>query len=144
MEMIERARELAAEMRPAMIDFAQSGIRCPSLPGEERAFAQLVLKELQMLGYEATCADDWGNVMGMVRGDAEGPTIMYNAHLDHVDIGDPSEWGGYDPYGGQIDVAEVENQTGDGMDMAEVIHGRAASDTKGGMACQIYSGAILI
>lgn len=144
MEMIERARELAAEMRPAMVDFAQRGIRCPSLPGEERAFAQLVLKELQTLGYEATCVDDWGNVMGMVRGNAEGPTIMYNAHLDHVDIGDPSEWGGYDPYGGEIDVAEVENQTGDGMEMAEVIHGRAASDTKGGMACQIYSGAILI
>ena len=90
MEMIERARELAAEMRPAMIDFAQRGVRCPSLPGEERAFAQLVLKELQMLGYEAACVDDWGNVMGMVRGNAEGPTIMYNAHLDHVDIGDPS------------------------------------------------------
>src|SRR5262249_12769677 len=106
--------ELAAEMHPAMIDFAQRGIRCPSLPGAERAFAQLVLKELQTLGYEATCVDDWGNVMGMVRGNAEGPTIMYNAHLDHVDIGDPSEWGRYDPYGGQIDVAEVENQTGDG------------------------------
>jgi acetylornithine deacetylase/succinyl-diaminopimelate desuccinylase-like protein len=103
-----------------------------------------VLKELQTVGYEASCVDDWGNVMGMVRGNAEGPTIMYNAHLDHADIGDPSEWGGYDPYGGQIDLAEVENQTGDGMEMAEVIHGRAASDTKGGMACQIYSGAILI
>jgi acetylornithine deacetylase/succinyl-diaminopimelate desuccinylase-like protein len=90
MEMIERARELAAEMRPAMIDFAQRGIRCPSLPGEERAFAQLVLKELQTLGYEATCVDDWGNVMGMVRGNAEGPAIMYNAHLDHVDVGDPT------------------------------------------------------
>ena len=72
MEMFERARELAAEMRPAMIDFAQRGIRCPSLPGEERAFAQLVLKELQTLGYVATCVDDWGNVMGMVRGNAEG------------------------------------------------------------------------
>jgi acetylornithine deacetylase/succinyl-diaminopimelate desuccinylase-like protein len=77
MEMIERARELAAQMRPAMIDFAQKGIRCPSLPGEERAFAQLVLKELQTLGYEATCVDDWGNVMGMVRGNAAGPTIMW-------------------------------------------------------------------
>jgi hypothetical protein len=58
MEIIERARELAAGMRPAMIDFAQRGVRCPSLPGEERAFAQLVLKELQTLGYEATCVDD--------------------------------------------------------------------------------------
>jgi hypothetical protein len=55
-------------MLPAMIDFAQRGVRCPSLPGEERAFAQLVLK-------------DWGNVMGMVRGNAEGPPIMYKAHL---------------------------------------------------------------
>ena len=79
--MLGTADILTAEMRPAMIDFAQRGVRCPSLPGEERAFAQLVLKELQMLGYEATCVDDWGNVMGMVRGNAEGPTIMYKAHL---------------------------------------------------------------
>src|SRR5215469_3612120 len=75
-EMIERARKLAAEMRPAMTDFAQRGIRCPSLPGEERAFAQLVLKELQTLGYEATCVDDWGDVMGMARSNAEGPTSL--------------------------------------------------------------------
>ena len=50
-----------------------------------------MLKELQTVGYEASCVDDWGNVMGMVRGNAEGPTIMYNAHLDHVDIGEPSD-----------------------------------------------------
>src|SRR6516165_8273715 len=121
--MIERARELAAEMRPAMIDFAQRGIRCPSLPGEERAFAQLVLKELQTLGCEASCVDDWGNVMGMVCGNAEGPTIMYNAHVDPVDMGDSAEWGGFDLHGGEIVIAEIQIHSVSGLDMAEVIHG---------------------
>src|SRR6516165_7237684 len=45
MEMIERARELAAEMRPAMIDFAQRGIRCPSLPGEGSCLAPFSTKK---------------------------------------------------------------------------------------------------
>ena len=49
-----------------------------------------MLQELQRLGYEAACVDDLGNVMGMVHGNAEGPTIMYNANLHHADIGDPS------------------------------------------------------
>jgi putative selenium metabolism hydrolase len=69
---------------------------------------------------------------------------MYNCHLDHVDPGDYSEWLGYDPYGGAIDIDEMENQDGTALEITEVIHGRAAADVKGGGACQIYSGAVLL
>ena len=39
--MIERIRELAAEMKPAMIDLAQRLIRTPSLSGQEKDVALL-------------------------------------------------------------------------------------------------------
>lgn len=141
--MKDRMKELAAEMKPRMLDFAQRIIRCPSLSGQEKNVSELILNELKALGYDDAFRDEWGNIVGVVNGTQEGPTILYNSHMDHVDIGDPSEWGGYDPYGGKIDCAEVQNEAGDGTERTRVIHGRAASDTKGGMACQVYSGAIL-
>lgn len=141
--MKDRMKELAVEMKPKMLDFAQRIIRCPSLSGQEKNVSELILNELKTLGYDDAFRDEWGNIVGVVNGTEEGPTILYNSHMDHVDIGDPSEWGGYDPYGGKIDCAEVQNEAGDGTERTQVIHGRAASDTKGGMACQVYSGAIL-
>lgn len=141
--MIERIRELAAEMKPAMIDLAQRLIRTPSLSGQEKDVADLILAELEKLGYDEVFRDPWGSVCGIIHGTEPGPAIMYNGHMDHVDIGDPSEWHGYDPYGGVIDIDEMYNEAGDALEKAEVIHGRAAADTKSGIACQIYSGAIL-
>ena len=140
---IDRAKELAIELKPAMLDLAQRAIRCPSLTGEEGAVSEIFLSELQKLGYDEAFRDEWGNIVGIVYGTEEGPTIMYNGHMDHVDVGDPSEWGGYDPYGGVIDVAEIYNEAGTALEKTQVIHGRAAADTKSGIACQIYSGAIL-
>lgn len=141
--MIERIRELAAEMKPALLDLAQRAIQCPSLTGEEGAVSEILLAELQKLGYDEAFRDDWGNIVGVVHGTEDGPTIMYNGHMDHVDVGDLSEWNGYDPYGGKIDVSEIYNEAGTALEKTEVIHGRSAADTKCGIACQIYSGAIL-
>lgn len=140
---MQRIRELSAEYYNDMIDFAQRIIRTPSLTGEEEAVSEIILQELIKLGYEDAFRDEWGNIVSMIYGTEEGPTIMYNAHMDHVDVGDPSEWGGYDPYSGVIDIDEMQTEDGKGFEMTEVIHGRAAADTKCGMACQIYSGAIL-
>ncbi len=70
--------------------------------------ADLYLEEMKKLEFDHILRDEWGNVIGIVEGNEPGPTIMYNAHLDHVDTGDISEWGGYDPYGAEIDI----NQNG--------------------------------
>lgn len=139
----DRLAQIAKEYDPAMIEFAQKIISCPSLSGEEKEVAALELAELKKLKYDDAFIDDYGNVIGVVRGNIPGPVIMYNGHLDHVDIGDSEAWNGYDPYGAVIDEAEMFDETGKKKEKTKVIHGRAASDTKAGHACQIYSGAIL-
>jgi putative selenium metabolism hydrolase len=136
--------KLAAELKPAAVEFCQRLIRVPALPGEEKGVADLYLAEMEKLGYDEVFRDSWGNVVGIIRGTQPGPTIMYNAHLDHVEPGDPAEWLGYDPYGAVIDVDLMENQDRTGTELTEVIHGRAAADVKGGGACQIYAGALLL
>ncbi len=136
--------KLAEEYKPQVIEFAQRLIRCPALSGQEQGVADLYLAEMEKLGYDRVFRDKWGNVIGIVEGTQPGPAIMYNAHLDHVDTGDYSEWLGYDPYGAAIDIDEMENQDRTALEKAEVIHGRAAADVKGGGACQIYSGKLLL
>ncbi len=137
-------QSLASDFLPDTIDFCQRLIRRPSLPGSEKDVADAYLAEMEKLGYDEVFRDAWGNVIGLVRGTEPGPTIMYNAHLDHVDPGDLSAWEGYDPYGAAIDEAEMENQDRDALERTRVIHGRAAADTKAGGACQVYSGAMLL
>ena len=66
--MIKRVKELAAEMKPALLDLAQRAIRCPSLSGQEGAVSEIFLSELQKLGYDEAFRDDWGNIVGIVRG----------------------------------------------------------------------------
>lgn len=136
--------KIAEELKGDMVSFAQRLIKCPALSGQEKGVADLYLAEMKKLGYDEVFRDDYGNVIGIINGNEEGPTIMYNGHMDHVDTGDYSEWKGYDPYGAAIDIDEMENQDRDGYEMVEVIHGRAAADVKGGGACQVYSGKILL
>jgi putative selenium metabolism hydrolase len=136
--------QLAEEYKSDVVDFCQRLIRVPALSGEEKGVADLYLAEMKKLGFDRYFRDKWGNVIGIIDGTEEGPAIMYNAHLDHVDTGDYSEWGGYDPYGAEIDVNEMENQDRDGYESVKVIHGRAAADVKAGGACQIYSGKMIL
>ena len=136
--------ELAKQLRPEAVDFCQRLIRTPTSPGNEKRIADLYLAEMEKIGYDQVFRDDWGNVVGMIKGEEPGPTIMYNSHLDQVDPGDPSAWEGYDPYGGEIDLAEADNQDRSAKEKVEVIHGRGASDVKGPGACQIYSGKALL
>ena len=111
------------------IDFLQRLIRTESLPGCEGDIANLVRTEMEGLGYSEVHIDDAGNVLGKVLGQGESPPIMFNTHLDHVDVGEHDAWP-YPPFG-----AEIHDDT---------IWGRGAVDIKGPLACQVYGVARLL
>jgi putative selenium metabolism hydrolase len=129
---VERLRAEASALTEPMVEFARKLVRTPSLPGREQDAAQVMLTEMQALGFDEAWIDSTGNAVGLVRSNAPaagGPPrrIMFNAHLDHVDVGDPARWP-HPPYG-----ADVE----DGY-----IWGRATSDLKGSVAAQVYALAL--
>jgi len=126
--MYDKILELSKEMEQDVISFAQKLIQTPSISGGEKALADLCMDEMKKLGYDEVFRDGAGNIVGIIKGTGEGKNIMYNSHMDHVDPGDIKNWE-YDPYAAVID--------------GEYMHGRAASDVKGGMASQIYAGAVL-
>ncbi len=116
-----------AETEGLLIAFAQRLVQTPSLPGQERDAAELVRSEMEMLGYDCVWVDDAGNVLGLVAG-GDGPSIMFNGHLDHVDAGDPALWP-HPPFGGEIHDGEL--------------WGRASVDMKCALAAMVYAGGYL-
>lgn len=143
-EVYDQINEIAAELKADCLKFIQKMIQTPSISGNEFEMTEVVIAELNKLGYDEVFRDKYGNVIGIIKGEEDGPTIMYNSHLDHVDPGDPDNWEGYDPYGGQIDVCECDNADRTAKEMVECVHGRGASDVKSGHGFQIYAGAILL
>jgi acetylornithine deacetylase/succinyl-diaminopimelate desuccinylase family protein len=98
-------------------------VRAPSVnpPGNEAAAAAVVAERLEAAGIRAALDEvepGRPNVLAEI-GEGEGPTLLWNAHLDTVPPGRRAAWTA-DPFGGEIR---------DGR-----LFGRGASDDKGGVA----------
>lgn len=143
-EIYEKVNSLAKEYRPEAVKFIQKLIKTPSNSGEEFKLTELLIAEMKKLGYDEVFRDKQGNIVGLIYGEPGGPTIMYNSHMDHVAPGNPENWEGYDPYGGEIDVCKVDNKDRAKVEEVECVHGRGASDVKSGHGFQIYAGATLL
>jgi succinyl-diaminopimelate desuccinylase len=124
---LAKLKTLAEEHYDATILFCRRLIQIPSLSGEEEEIAELVRREMEMLGYDEVWIDAVGNVIGKMCG-GEGPSVMFNCHLDHVAPGDEKQWL-FPPYSGEI--------------YKDHVWGRGASDTKGALAPQVYALAAL-
>ena len=71
--MFENLNALAKEFKPRMIDFAQRLVRINGLSGDETAVGGLFIAELTALQYDEVFRDEWGNVVGIIKGDLPGP-----------------------------------------------------------------------
>lgn len=111
------------------VDFLQRLIQSPGLPGEEEATARLVHREMEILGYDDVYTDEAGNVIGFIKGRGEAPSVMFNTHLDHVDVGMLDAWP-YPPFGGEL--------------YQDCVWGRGAVDIKGPLAAQVYGMSRLL
>ena len=102
--------------------FCQELVRCPSLSGDEKGVADLVEREMVMLGYDEVYRDDLGSVVGVVYGARPGPRILFDGHMDVVPVTSPEAWF-FPPYSGE---------RADGC-----IWGRGAADVKGSLAAAL-------
>ena len=124
-------RDLASLVAPycdPMISFCQQMVQRPSLPGEEGEVAALVKGEMESLGYDEVWADDWGNVVGLLRGTGTGRSVMFNGHMDHVDPGHADEWP-HPPFGGEMHD--------------DRLWGRGVADMKAPLAAMVYAVGLL-
>ena len=139
----ETLRRLALEAEERTAALTRDLIRLPSPSGEEGALARRLSEEMTSRGFDEVFTDPMGNVVGLVRGREPGPVIMFNGHMDQVDPGNPSNWEGYDPYGGEMDECAADSRDGQTREPVRCIHGRGASDMKAGLAALVAAGGIL-
>jgi putative selenium metabolism hydrolase len=117
-----------ASRAESMAKFLQDLVRIPSLSTHEEAVSSRLASEMRCVGFVDVWNDRMGNVIGRI-GTGRGPKLVYNGHLDVVDVGEPERWS-HPPYDGVIE---------DG-----VLYGRGACDMKGGLAAMVYAVGALV
>lgn len=121
-EILSRARALGAEAAQTLSTL----VRIPSPCGREGDVCRKIESLCREAGFDEARIDGLGNVVARI---GRGPRkLAFDAHVDTVGVGDPSQWN-TDPFSGTV---------ADGM-----VYGRGASDQKGGAAAMITAGRIL-
>ena len=118
---------LARAHRAELVSFARRLVQTPSPPGHEAQVADLIAAEMACLGFDEVMTDHVGNVIGRVCG-GDGPVLMFNGHMDHVDPGASAGWP-HPPYGGDV--------------VGDELWGRGSVDMKGPLAAMIYAAGLV-
>jgi len=124
---VKRLKQLAKKHQKDLVNFLRDMVRIPSLSGQEGKIAHRVKEEMERAGFDEVFIDGIGNVVGRIG--SGRVKILYDAHMDTVDIGNKKSWE-HEPFG-----AEYRNGT---------IYGRGACDDKAGVASAIYGGKLIV
>lgn len=119
-----------------VVELTQSLVRIPSVvradgSGNEGKVAHFVASKIREIGFDVTMEEVFPgrpNVIGILKGNSPGKTILFEAHTDVVSEGDPDDWT-YPPF---------EAIVKDGR-----IYGRGACDTKNNLASAILAIAAI-
>lgn len=120
--------ELTVSERQSLLAFLEGLVEAPSPSGEEGPVAALILEEMQGLDYDEVWMDDYGNVLGRI-GSADGPLLMFDSHMDTVDVADTDAWVSA-PYSPIVRDGNL--------------YGLGAADMKAGLAATVYGAALLV
>ncbi len=116
----------AEQLREPMIQFLRDIVAIPSLSGQEEQVIRRIESEMLKVGFDEVRIDALGNVLGRV---GHGPRVIaFDAHIDTVDVSDPSQWD-FDPFAGKVENGNV--------------YGRGTVDQKAGMAGMVYAAVIM-
>lgn len=112
---------LTSEQKDNVIKLCQQLLQIKSYSGGEDALAEALKAYFTARGFEVL-TDDYGNVIGHLKGNRPGKRLLFDGHIDTVPVGDPADWT-FDPFGAVIS--------------GDRIYGRGASDMKGAVAAMI-------
>lgn len=111
-----------------LIKLCQKVIQIPSYTGEEQGVAQALMEAMLNLGYDRAWIDSVGNVIGEIRGLKPGPRILFDGHIDTVEVSDRDKWT-VDPFAGIVKDGKI--------------YGRGTTDMKCAVVSMVYGLAPL-
>ncbi len=124
-ELVQQIKTYVGQQRSTLIQFMRDICAIPSVMGQIGPVGERIMVEMARLGFEDIRFDRMGNVLGRM---GNGPTILlYDSHIDTVDVGDPAAWE-WDPFTGKVE---------DG-----VLYARGAGDEKQSTPGMIYGIAL--
>lgn len=110
----------------SVIALCQELIQKKSYSGEENLVAARMRQAFEELGYDEVFVDDYGNIIGHIKGNLPGKAILFDGHIDTVPVPDESKWQ-HAPYGGELENGKI--------------YGRGASDMKGAVSAMILGAS---
>ncbi|MDA8427044.1 MAG: YgeY family selenium metabolism-linked hydrolase [Treponema sp.] len=116
---------LDAGSREELLRFAADLVRIQSYSGREEKAVRFIAGRMADLGFDEVKLDGFGNVLGRIgRG---GKSILFDSHVDTVEVKDEGEWT-HPPFGGEIAEGSL--------------WGRGSVDMKSSAAASIYAAAL--
>lgn len=82
----------SAERNENIINLCKNIVRSQSYSGNESQVAQKLKKYMESHGYDEVIIDDYGNVIGKIRGKRQGKKLLFDGHIDTVPVGDENKW----------------------------------------------------
>lgn len=117
---LETRKRIDAQREP-ILSLLRDLVAIPSFDSNIRDVAGRVERELRGLGFEGIHYAPYGDIVARI---GSGPRVLlYDSHLDTVDVGDPKDWR-HDPFGGVVENG--------------VMYGRGTVDEKGSTPPMIY------
>jgi putative selenium metabolism hydrolase len=123
---LREVQQLNQKWKDSLIALCCGMVRIPSLSGNEKHVADFIEQSMKDLGFDSTERDEFGNISGRITFGEGGRKILFEGHMDHVEVADPSKWT-HDPFGAEIDNGRI--------------YGRATTDMKGNLAAAIMAAA---
>jgi len=118
-----------------LVDWASQAISIPSFTGSEEAMAAFMADTLRELGLAVQwqqVEEGRANVLGTLRGDGGGPTLMFNGHTD-------TSYSGREPWLAHVPGFQPDPFVRDGR-----LYGLGISNMKGALACYVEALRSLI
>lgn len=117
---------LSKERENAVIELCQALIQQKSYSGEEQGVVSVLKDYMQKNGFDEVAVDDYGNLVGCIKGERPGKKLLFDGHMDTVPVSDPAEWK-YPPFAAEIHEGRI--------------YGRGTSDMKGALSAMVCAAA---
>lgn len=126
-EALAKIKEYVAAQEEEVVQFLKDFIAIESVTYNEKNAVDFLAGKMKEFGFDEVRVDKVGNVVGRV---GSGKTVLlYDAHIDTVELGDPAAWG-FNPLEAR-------------MEEGKVLHGRGAVDDKGCLTGITFAGKAL-